>query len=166
MVAATVAPKRPRGRPPRPKTVNGETPLVARAPQVEPVDLHIGARVRGARSMRGLTRRDLAVRLGVSEQTVEKYERGEARIMASRIWQISQILDAPASFFYDEFSDRGPRSMTDELLKAMTAENMSVLRSLDLLTKGQRVMVLRMIEELRGANREAVRTDPAGAETV
>ncbi len=64
-------------------------------------DVHVGARVRELRLTRGLTQTDLAERLGISFQQVQKYEKGTNRIGSSRLWDISQVLETPVGAFFD-----------------------------------------------------------------
>src|ERR1700745_3256386 len=64
-------------------------------------DQHVGSRVRMRRVMLKLSQTDLADGLGVSFQQVQKYEKGTNRIGASRLQQISEILQVPVSFFFE-----------------------------------------------------------------
>ena len=68
-------------------------------------ELFIGARMRTRRRQIGLSQAELAERLGVSFQQVQKYERGANRIGASRLFDLSRVLDVPVSFFFDDMSD-------------------------------------------------------------
>ena len=65
-------------------------------------ELAIGARMRTRRRQLGLSQSDLAERLGVSFQQVQKYERGANRIGASRLYDLSRVLNVPVSFFFDD----------------------------------------------------------------
>lgn len=66
-----------------------------------PVDVHVGQRVRQRRWMLGLTQQQLAVRIGIRFQQVQKYETGENRMSASRLYDIAQALRVPVIFFYE-----------------------------------------------------------------
>ena len=66
-----------------------------------PIDKHVGSRVRMRRLMLDMSQEKLADRLGVTFQQVQKYEKGTNRISASRLQQASQILDVPVSFFFE-----------------------------------------------------------------
>jgi transcriptional regulator with XRE-family HTH domain len=66
-----------------------------------PIDRHVGARVRMRRMMLEMTQEGLGDALGVTFQQVQKYELGKNRISASRLQHISQILQVPASFFFE-----------------------------------------------------------------
>ena len=66
-----------------------------------PTDKHVGARVRMRRMMLSMSQEKLGDALGLTFQQVQKYEKGANRIGASRLQQISKILDAPPSFFFE-----------------------------------------------------------------
>lgn len=66
-----------------------------------PVDKHVGARVKMRRLLMGFSQEKLGEALGVTFQQVQKYEKGANRIGASRLQQISKILQAPPSFFFE-----------------------------------------------------------------
>ncbi len=66
-----------------------------------PVDIYVGSRVRLRRTLKGMSQQKLAGQLGLTFQQVQKYERGTNRIGASRLFELSQILDVPTSFFFD-----------------------------------------------------------------
>lgn len=66
------------------------------------MDIHVGSRVRLHRTLLGITQDKLGKALGLTFQQVQKYERGANRISSSRLYQISQILDVPISFFFDD----------------------------------------------------------------
>jgi len=67
-----------------------------------PIDVHVGSRVRLRRNMLGLSQEKLGEAIGLTFQQVQKYERGANRIGASRLLELSQVLGVPVSFFYDE----------------------------------------------------------------
>lgn len=67
-----------------------------------PIDIHVGARVRLRRTMLGLSQEKLGESLGVTFQQVQKYEKGSNRIGASRLQKLSEILKAPISFFFED----------------------------------------------------------------
>lgn len=69
--------------------------------QSNPIDVYIGTRIRHMRTMRGLSQEALGLRLGLTFQQVQKYERGANRVGASRLYDLSQILDVPVAFFFD-----------------------------------------------------------------
>ena len=74
------------------------------------VDLHVGKRVRVRRTLLGMSQEQLGASLNITFQQVQKYERGANRISASRLWDISQILDVQISNFFDGMTDDTMRS--------------------------------------------------------
>src|SRR3954453_3266765 len=78
-------------RPGRPKT---ETP--------NPIDVRVGARLRLRRNMLGLSPEKLGEMIGLTFQQGQKYERGASRIGASRLHELSRVLDVPVTFFFDD----------------------------------------------------------------
>jgi transcriptional regulator with XRE-family HTH domain len=69
-----------------------------------PVDVHVGKRVRHRRWMMGMTQQQLAEKVGIKFQQIQKYETGMNRISASRLWDIAGTLEVPISFFFDGLS--------------------------------------------------------------
>src|SRR5438105_14411911 len=66
-----------------------------------PIDRHVGSRVRMRRMMLGMSQEKLGDGLGLTFQQVQKYEKGTNRIGASRLQQISHILQVPVAFFFE-----------------------------------------------------------------
>jgi transcriptional regulator with XRE-family HTH domain len=75
-----------------------------------PVDIHVGSRVRLRRTLLGLSQEKLGEAVGLTFQQIQKYERGANRIGASRLFEFSRILDVPVSFFFDDMTERGKAS--------------------------------------------------------
>jgi transcriptional regulator with XRE-family HTH domain len=73
--------------------------MVSKAPN--PVDKHVGSRVRMRRIMLGMTQQKLGEALGLTFQQIQKYEKGTNRVGASRIQQIAEVLNVPVSFFFE-----------------------------------------------------------------
>jgi len=67
----------------------------------DPVDKHVGARVRMRRMLVGMSQEKLGEALGLTFQQVQKYEKGSNRIGASRLQQISTVLNVPVDFFFE-----------------------------------------------------------------
>jgi transcriptional regulator with XRE-family HTH domain len=72
---------------------------------INPVDLHVGARVRMRRKFLGLSQTDLAEALGLTFQQVQKYERGSNRVSASKLYEISNFLRAPVAYFFEGYAE-------------------------------------------------------------
>jgi len=67
-----------------------------------PIDSHVGSRVRLRRMLLGISQEKLGERLGLTFQQVQKYEKGVNRIGASRLFDLSTVLGVPISFFYED----------------------------------------------------------------
>jgi transcriptional regulator with XRE-family HTH domain len=74
---------------------------------MEEVNLHLGKRLHRRRRMLGLTQHQVAVRVGVRFQQIQKYECGASSIGASRLYSLAQALDVPITYFYDGLSGEG-----------------------------------------------------------
>ena len=69
------------------------------------VDVHVGKRIRLRRTLLGMSQEQLGNALNITFQQVQKYERGANRVSSSRLWDISQIIDVPISYFFEDMSD-------------------------------------------------------------
>ena len=67
-----------------------------------PIDVHVGSRVRLQRMLRGISQERLGEQLGLTFQQIQKYEKGVNRIGASRLFDLANVLGVPIQFFYDE----------------------------------------------------------------
>jgi transcriptional regulator with XRE-family HTH domain len=95
---------------------DGESRILAKKPQRKksdrmaskghpnPVDVHVGARIRLRRTMMGLSQSTLGEQLGLTFQQVQKYERGTNRVSSSRLFDLTRILNVPIAYFYDEMN--------------------------------------------------------------
>ena len=79
-----------------PKPSSSPSPRAA-----NPVDQHVGSRMRVRRQVLGMSQEKLGDALGVTFQQVQKYERGTNRVGASRLFRIAQVLDVPVGFFFE-----------------------------------------------------------------
>lgn len=73
-----------------------------------PVDVHVGARIRLRRLWLRMSQDHLGEKLGVTFQQVQKYERGANRVGASRLWGMSEALEVPIEYFFEGLSDVAP----------------------------------------------------------
>jgi len=78
---------------------------IEREHRPSPIDVHVGSRVRLRRTLLGLSQEKLGDALGLTFQQVQKYERGVNRIGASRLFDLSRVLDVPIGFFFDDMPD-------------------------------------------------------------
>ena len=70
--------------------------------QPNPIDIHVGSRIRLRRTMLGMSQEKLGEALGITFQQVQKYEKGTNRVGASRLQNIAAILGVPVSFFFED----------------------------------------------------------------
>src|SRR5262245_50895835 len=76
-----------------------------------PIDVHIGARLRARRTLLGMSLENLGDAVGLVFQQVQKYECGHNRIRPSRLFDLARLLDVPISYFFDEMpASAGARS--------------------------------------------------------
>ncbi len=83
-----------------------------------PIDKHVGSRVRMRRMMLSMSQEKLGGALGLTFQQVQKYEKGTNRIGASRLQQISHILQVPVAFFFEGAPTFHPQAASDGLAEA------------------------------------------------
>ncbi len=70
-----------------------------------PVDIHVGKRIRHRRWMIGMTQQQLADKVGIKFQQIQKYETGMNRVSASRLWDIAETLGVEISFFFEGLTE-------------------------------------------------------------
>lgn len=70
-----------------------------------PVDEHVGKRIRHRRWLVGMTQQNLAEKVGIKFQQIQKYETGANRVSASRLWDIAEALGVEISFFFEGLED-------------------------------------------------------------
>ena len=117
-----------------------------------PVDLHIGQRVRHRRWLLGMTQQQLAQSVGIRFQQIQKYESGANRISASRLWDLARALEMPVSFFFDglaEAKDGVAPNSDDGLLQ--NKETMDLFRAYYGLDEGPRRRLLELAKALSGS---------------
>ncbi len=94
-------------------TATGEAPMprgeqaagTEKESRPSPIDVHVGSRIRLRRTLLGMSQERLGEALGLTFQQVQKYERGVNRVGASRLFDLSRVLDVPISFFFDDMPD-------------------------------------------------------------
>lgn len=94
-----------------------------------PVDIHVGKKIREARLVRGLTQSAVARELGLSFQQLQKYETGYNRVSASKMFELSQLLEVSPSFFFEGLGDEPARPETG-LMDEQTAKAVMALTSI------------------------------------
>ncbi len=106
-----------------------------------PIDIHVGRRIRVRRTLLGMSQEKLGDAIGLTFQQVQKYERGANRVGASRLFDLSGVLDVPVQFFFDdmatEVSDQAPR------LRAGLADTPAVEFDADTMAKRETLELVR-----------------------
>ncbi len=95
------------------KSSRGRTPNG----QPNPIDIHVGNRIRLRRSILGWSQEKLANMLGLTFQQVQKYERGSNRVGASRLWDIGNVMNVPINFFFEDM-DKNVASQSPRVFSA------------------------------------------------
>lgn len=72
------------------------------SPGPNPIDLHVGKRLRERRTLLGMSQQELGRLIGITFQQLQKNERGTNRLSASRIFECARVLDVPVSYFFEE----------------------------------------------------------------
>jgi transcriptional regulator with XRE-family HTH domain len=98
-----------------------------------PIDVHVGSRVRFRRMLLGMSQEKLGEKLGLTFQQIQKYEKGINRIGASRLFDLAQVLGVPVQFFYEEAPAGEPSQLLPQGFAERPAESSIVefLRSRD-----------------------------------
>lgn len=78
-----------------------------------PIDIHVGGRVRLRRMMLGMSQEKLGEQLGITFQQIQKYEKGTNRVGASRLQNIATVLSVPVGFFFDGAPGNSANSAAD-----------------------------------------------------
>uniref|UniRef100_B0T9H0 Transcriptional regulator, XRE family n=1 Tax=Caulobacter sp. (strain K31) TaxID=366602 RepID=B0T9H0_CAUSK len=128
-----------------------------------PVDLHVGARVRVRRKVLGMSQEALANALGISFQQIQKYERGTNRVSASKLYDIARTLGAPVSYFFEGLADPCDPDASSDPTEASVQQFLATSEGLELAAifpKIQRAAVRRHVLQLVRSMAE----DPAEAE--
>src|ERR1700761_8162301 len=74
----------------------------------DPIDIHVGARLRLRRNLSGMSQEQLGKALGLTFQQIQKYERGTNRMGASRLYQLADTLAIPIQWFFEELQSGAP----------------------------------------------------------
>ena len=122
------------------------------------IDLHLGKRLRRRRRLLGLTQQQLANAVGIRFQQIQKYECGANRISAARLWQLSEALETPVSYFYDGLAEAVARDAQEERAGEMFSrkETLDLIQAYYRLSERPRRRLLDLAKSL----------DDAGGDTV
>lgn len=117
------------------------------------VDAHVGKRIRHRRWMVGMTQQQLAERVGIKFQQIQKYETGMNRVSASRLWDISRVLEVPIAFFFEglEQSENAPEAARAEADIMSDKEALNLLRIFHAIPEQQRRRLFELARVLTDA---------------
>ena len=108
-----------------------------------PIDIHVGKRVRLRRTLLGMSQEKLGKAINLTFQQVQKYERGTNRIGSSRLYQLSQVLDIPVSYFFDdlpiEITARKSPGLTDVKVASFQGDPLVKRETLELVRAYYRI---------------------------
>lgn len=96
-----------------------------------PVDVHVGKRIRHRRWLVGVTQQQLAEKVGIKFQQIQKYETGANRVSASRLWDISESLEVDVSFFFSGLRNE-EEDTNDSVTSSVPSDILNDKEALDL----------------------------------
>lgn len=114
------------------------------------VDLHVGKRIRHRRWMVGMTQQQLAEKVGIKFQQIQKYETGMNRVSASRLWDIAQAVDVPVSFFFEGLTESRARQEIEGDILA-DKEALQLVRAYYAMPEAQRRQIFELARVLSDA---------------
>jgi transcriptional regulator with XRE-family HTH domain len=117
----------------------------------DPVDVHVGNRARLRRMVLGLSQVELAEKIGVSFQQIQKYERGMNRISASTLYRYADTLSVPVSFFFEEYGDE-VKHRKDNVGIIYSNNSMRVVIAFQRMSSCQQAATLNFLETFPKAN--------------
>lgn len=112
-----------------------------------PIDVHVGSRLRMRRMLVGMSQEKLGEHLDLTFQQVQKYEKGSNRISASRLFDMARILDVPVQFFFDDM----PGQPTGKPVEGF-AESQDSFQMTDFLTSSEGAQLIRAFAEIESAD--------------
>lgn len=125
-----------------------------------PIDIHVGQRLRLRRTLLGLSQETLGEAVGITFQQLQKYERGANRISASRLFNLSQVLGVPVTFFFDDLPASESSLVSEEQSETQEFESMARRETLELVRAYYRIPE----ESVRRRTFELVKTLAGDAE--
>ena len=129
----------------------------------EPVDLHVGARLKERRILLGLSQEKLAAGLGLTFQQLQKYESGINRVSASRLYQLAHLLGVDAPYFFEGL-DSGAAADTGDADLLTKRETLEFVRGYNHITdEGLRRQVVDLIEAIAKSMEKPAAEKRAGA---
>ena len=126
-----------------------------------PIDRHVGLRIRLRRKELNVNQEKLAEAIGLTFQQVQKYERAANRVSASKLWEMARALETSVAYFYEGLGDpsdpasEGPRASVQDFL--MTPEGLELADAFPRISRSRiRRRVLELVRTLADDDRAAV----------
>lgn len=130
----------------------------------DPLDIHVGQRLRMRRGLAGLSQEKLAEAVGVSFQQIQKYENGSNRVGARRLFDLGQVLSVPVEWFFEGFAGVVPVSAVAEQTQNLSEDTFTRKETIDLLKayyqlpESVRKHVLAMVKSMKTDDAEKAAT--------
>lgn len=112
------------------------------------IDSAVGQRIRQRRKSLGLSQTELADRVGVKFQQVQKYETGVNRVAASRLWKISEALSVPITYFFDDLEMPGFAEEATEARDPSLPETSEMIKIFNRLPPAQKMAMSSFLQSL------------------
>lgn len=123
--------------------------------QPDPVDIHVGQRIRLRRTLLGKTQQWVGDQVGLKFQQITKYESGQNRVAASRLYQFAHILGVPVSFFFDDMPGADTKPAND--IGTMQRQHLGLIRHYQAITDPKvKAQVYALVKAIGGAERQAI----------
>lgn len=106
-----------------------------------PIDIHVGSRIRLRRTLLGMSQSRLGDAIGLTFQQVQKYERGTNRVGSSRMYELARVLDVPIAYFFEDMASDTAKRARQHLLG--NATDTSVHDERDPMTKRETLELVR-----------------------
>ncbi|HEX2580611.1 MAG TPA: helix-turn-helix transcriptional regulator [Dongiaceae bacterium] len=113
-----------------------------------PIDVHVGTRLRQRRTLLGMSQQKLAKAVGLTFQQVQKYERGTNRVGSSRLFDLGQVLDVPVNYFFEDMP-LSVREKTPSRLVGLASPPAPEPREDDPLTKRETLEIMRAYYKIK-----------------
>lgn len=133
----------------------------------DPLDVHVGQRLRMRRGLAGLSQEKLAEAVGVSFQQIQKYENGSNRVGARRLFDLGQVLSVPVEWFFEGFAGPVPTGAVAEQTQNLAEDTFTRKETIDLLKayyqlpESVRKHVLAMVKSMKADEADKPGSKPA-----
>lgn len=109
------------------------------------VDVHVACRLRARRACVGLSKREIADRVGLSSQQIHNYEQACNRISASMLWQLAEALSVPVTYFFEGLESGDHEHVENDFLLNMDSETESLVRAFSAIDTQTRSKLLKLV---------------------